>query len=170
MRIGIALGSNLEDRLQHLRAARDLLLALHESEAPFLSSAIYETRPVDCPEGSLPFLNAAIALSSMIAPHDFLDRLHTIELQLGRPSDHLYHAPRTIDLDLLYCDSITLSCGTLTLPHPRISERLFVLQPLADICPERILPCNRHSIRVACEQLVKVQGASDIREFHSSFN
>ena len=169
MRIGIALGSNLEDRLLHLRMARELLLPLHEPSEPLLSSRIYETLPVDCPEDSLPFLNAAIELSSSLPPLALLERLLSIEHQLGRPADHPYHAPRTIDLDLLYCDDLEVSHDTLTLPHPRISERLFVLRPLADICPERVLPCGDRVIRVTCEALQAQRGCADVKLFACGF-
>jgi len=169
MRIGIALGSNLEDRLLHLRIASELLLPLHEPSEPLLSSRIYETLPVDCPEDSLPFLNAAIELSSSLPPLALLERLLSIERQLGRPADHPYHAPRTIDLDLLYCDDIEVSHESLTLPHPRISERLFVLKPLADICPERVLPRRCCGIRVMCETLQAQRGGADVQLFACSF-
>ena len=140
MRVGIALGSNLDDRLENLRAARRHLFALHEDRGPFLCSRIYETDPVDCPPDSPVFLNAAIELASTLPPLDLLKKLQAIEHLLGRPSNHAHHAPRTIDLDILYYDNLAFTLPELTLPHPRITERAFVLQPLADIAPTRILP------------------------------
>ena len=168
MRIGIALGSNLEDRLLNIRTARELLLPLHDPDGPFLSSRIYETCPVDCPEGSLPFLNAVIELSSSLEPLDLLGRLLAIERQLGRPSGHPYHAPRTIDLDLLYCDNVEVSLPTLTLPHPRISERLFVLKPMADVCPDRALNRESCSVREMCESQKLWQESLGVQVFSSS--
>ena len=156
MRIGIALGSNLEDRLFHLRSARERLFTLHDSGAPFLCSRIYESDPVDCPEGSPPFLNAAIELSSSIPPLDFLIHLQSIERQLGRPANHPFHAPRTIDLDFLYSDNIILSHDTLTLPHKEINSRPFVLLPLSDICPERVIPNQFNSIRDMCDNILRI--------------
>ena len=146
MRVGIALGSNLHERLHLLRAARTQLYALHEDRGPFLCSRIYETEPVDCPPGSPFFLNAAIEIACTLPPLDLLARLQSIEQTLGRPRDHAFHAPRTIDLDILYYDNLHFTLPELTLPHPRISERPFVLCPLADICPERILPGWEKSI------------------------
>jgi 2-amino-4-hydroxy-6-hydroxymethyldihydropteridine diphosphokinase len=140
MRVGIALGSNLDNRLENLRAARGHLFALHEDRGPFLCSRIYETEPVDCPPGSAPFLNAAIELACTIPPLDLLEKLQAIEHLLGRPSNHARHAPRPIDLDILYYDNLSFTLPELTLPHPRIPERGFVLTPLADIAPDRILP------------------------------
>ena len=140
MRVGIALGSNLADRLENLRAARRYLFDLHEDRGPFLSSRIYETEPVDCPAGSPSFFNAAIELACTIPPLDLLEKLQRLEQILGRPANHAHHAPRTIDLDILYYDNLAFTLPELTLPHPRIAERGFVLTPLADIAPDRILP------------------------------
>ena len=169
MRIGIALGSNIEDRLLHIRSARDLLLPLHDSAGPFLCSPIYETSPVDCPEASPPFLNATIELSSSIPPQDILASLQSIERQLGRPADHSFHAPRTIDLDLLYCDNVEISHHSLTLPHPRIHQRLFVLVPLSDICPARILANQNRSVRELRDSLGLVSDNFGITNFTSEF-
>ena len=146
MRVGIALGSNLDDRLENLRAARRHLFALHEDRGPFLCSRIYETDPVDCPPGSPAFLNAAIELASTIPPLDLLEKLQRLEQILGRPANHAHHAPRTIDLDILYYDNLAFALPELTLPHPRIAERAFVLTPLADVAPDRILPGQRKKI------------------------
>jgi len=147
MRAGIALGSNLGDRLGHLREARRRLLDLHDGSGPFLCSKIYETPPVDCPDGSPPFLNAAIELSTQAPPLELLADLQLIEIESGRPPDHQFHGPRTLDLDFLYYGELQLSHVSLTLPHPMISGRIFVLKPLADICPERLIPHVNHSVR-----------------------
>jgi 2-amino-4-hydroxy-6-hydroxymethyldihydropteridine diphosphokinase len=147
MRTAVALGSNIEDRLHHLRTARDHLRTLHNDQAPFLASRIYETAPVDCPPGSPAFLNAAIALSTDLPPLDLLAALQHIEQTLGRPRDHAHHAPRTIDLDILFCDNLAFTLPELTIPHPRLAERAFVLAPLADIEPDRILPGHHLTVR-----------------------
>ncbi len=153
MRVAVALGSNLDDRLQNLRAARDRLFALHEDRGPFLCSRIFETDPVDCPPDSPPFLNAAIELACTRPPLDLLAELQRIEQLLGRPRDHGFHAPRTIDLDILYYDNLAFRLPELTLPHPRISERAFVLAPLADVAPQKILPGLRESVAALFEKL-----------------
>jgi len=153
MRVGIALGSNLDDRLENLRAARRHLFALHEDRGPFLCSRIYETEPVDCPPGSAPFFNAAIELACTLSPLDLLKKLQAIERLLGRPSNHAHHAPRTIDLDILYYDNLSFTLPELTLPHPRITERPFVLQPLADIAPTRILPGQTQTLADLLEKI-----------------
>jgi 2-amino-4-hydroxy-6-hydroxymethyldihydropteridine diphosphokinase len=153
MRVGIALGSNLDDRLANLRAARRHLFALHEDRGPFLCSRIYETDPVDCPHGSPAFLNAAIELACTIPPLDLLKKLQRLEQILGRPSNHAHHAPRTIDLDILYYDNLAFTLPELTHPHPRSTERAFVLQPLADIAPTRILPGHSQPIADFLEKI-----------------
>lgn len=153
MRAGIALGSNLGDRLGHLREARRQLLALHEDSGPFLSSKIYESLPIDCPQDSPPFLNAAIELSTLIPPLDLLSILQSIESGAGRLPNHGFHEPRSLDLDLLYYGNLQISHSSLTMPHPRITERFFVLKPLADICPERMLPNRNQTIRELCDIL-----------------
>ena len=153
MRVGIALGSNLDDRLENLRAARRHLFALHEDRGPFLCSRIYETDPVDCPPGSPAFLNAAIELACTTPPLDLLEKLQRLEQILGRPANHGHHAPRTIDLDILYYDNLAFALPELTLPHPRIAERGFVLTPLADVAPDRILPSQTQTIAALLEKI-----------------
>jgi 2-amino-4-hydroxy-6-hydroxymethyldihydropteridine diphosphokinase len=140
MRAGIALGSNIEPRLAYLQAARRSVFGLHSGTRPILCSKIYETSPVDCPADSPPFLNAALEFSTEMQPQELLSKLKSIERALGRPPTQERNSPRTIDIDLLYCDSIALSEPSLTIPHPQIAQRRFVLQPLADIRPELILP------------------------------
>jgi len=153
MRAGIALGSNLGDRMHFLQEARRHLFALNEHPGPFLCSKIYETDPVDCPDGTASFLNAAIEIETSLSPLDLLARLQAIEAGLGRPKERSFHGPRTVDLDLLYCDDLKLSHPSLTLPHPRIAERLFVLTPLRDICPNRILPGEICEVHTLCDRL-----------------
>lgn len=165
MRAGVALGSNLEDRLRHMQTARDHLRALHVEGAPFLCSRVYETAPEDCPPGSPAFLNAAIELSTDLPPLDLLARLQAIEVRLGRPRLHGHHAPRTIDLDLLYFDNLVLRLPELELPHPRIASRAFVLQPLNDICPLRVLP----GAAMPVEDLLKTLPVSDLPRAVASF-
>jgi 2-amino-4-hydroxy-6-hydroxymethyldihydropteridine diphosphokinase len=110
------------------------------------SSAIYETEPVGCEKGAAKFLNAAIEFDYAHAPHELLNALARIEKLLGRAGDHRRNVSRTIDLDLLYFGDQIVSTGDLELPHPRIAGREFVLRPLADICPDRVLPEQTESI------------------------
>lgn len=162
MKAGIALGSNLEPRLLNLQAARRKVFELHCSAAPVACSKVYETSPVDCPEGSEPFLNAVLEITTALPATDLLHRLQAIETELGRPAEHARNAPRTIDLDLLYCDNLTLETPELAVPHPRISQRLFVLKPLCDIRPDLVLPNSSQTIK---ELLTTLDSRESVKEF-----
>ncbi len=140
MRAGIALGSNIEPRLVYLQAARRRLFSLHHGPQPVLCSKVYETSPVDCPAQSPLFLNAALEFFTEMQPQQLLNKLKSIERDLGRSPTQERNSPRTIDIDLLYCDDIALSESNLTIPHPQIAKRRFVLRPLADIRPKLVLP------------------------------
>lgn len=139
MRAGIAIGSNLGDRYGVLNQAILNIKLLHE-EGEFLTSSFLHTEPQDCPPGSPEFLNAVVELETSLTPLDLLTKLRSLEAKAGRPEKHEFHAPRTLDLDILYCDDLTLHFDELQLPHPRITERYFVLKPLAEIRPDLILP------------------------------
>ena len=141
MRLAISLGSNLGDRLLHLRSAALAIQAdLHLHGSPFLCSSIYETEPVDCAPNTPPFYNAVLECECERSPEEVLVFLQKLEQAAGRPKEHGFHAPRILDLDVLYYGDITLDHKDLVLPHPRLSERLFVLVPLAEIVPHKILP------------------------------
>ncbi len=156
MRLGIGLGSNLGDRLQNLQsAANEIRNSLHETGFPFLCSKIYETLPVDCPPSSPSFYNAAVELECTLPAPEILRWCQALEKNLGRPADHGYHLPRTIDLDLLYYGDNPLIEHGLALPHPRISSRLFVVLPLSDIVPAKILPGCPHGVAARAIELSK---------------
>jgi 2-amino-4-hydroxy-6-hydroxymethyldihydropteridine diphosphokinase len=139
MRAGIALGSNLGDRSALLLDAIAHLKAIHEG-GTFLASTLHETDPVDCPPGSPCFLNGVVELETSLHPVALLAKLQNLEHSSGRARQHERNAPRTLDLDLLYCDEMTLHHDALELPHPRITERPFVLAPLTEIRPDLRLP------------------------------
>jgi len=140
MRAGIALGSNLGDRLLNLQRARAEVLTLPGVSAPMLSSRIYETEPVNCGPDSSGYLNAVIEVEYQGQPITLLDGLQRIEADFGRPSKRPRNAPRTIDLDILYAGNISLSNDEVVIPHPRLHLRRFVLTPLADVRPDLVLP------------------------------
>lgn len=140
MRAGVALGSNLGDRLANLRDARNGIAALDRVRPPMRASAIYETEPVGCEEGAVKFLNAVVEFEYEGEPLDLRGELARIEESLGRPSSHVRNASRPIDLDLLYFGQLEIETVELQLPHPRIAGREFVLRPLADIQPNLVLP------------------------------
>ena len=147
MRTAIALGSNLGDRLENLRAARKAIVELPGVQPPVLFSAIYETDPVDCEPGAEKFLNAVIEFGYEGDTVELLKKCRDIEIALGRAGKHVRNTSRKIDIDLLYVDGIKIEEQDLQLPHPRMHLRKFVLQPLADIRPELILPRQGKTIR-----------------------
>ncbi len=153
MRAGVALGANLGDRLLCLTTARSRIFALAEASPPFLSSALYETEPVDCEAGAEKFLNAVVEISYTAPSRQLLEELKKIESALGRPPKHGRNRSRTIDLDLLYHGPRTLNEPGLQLPHPRLSLRGFVLHPLAEIRPNLVLPGEAETVRQLTEEL-----------------
>ncbi|WP_049622983.1 2-amino-4-hydroxy-6-hydroxymethyldihydropteridine diphosphokinase [Frateuria defendens] len=134
----VALGSNLGDPRRQLGDAFEALARLPQSRL-LARSRLYRTPPWGVQEQP-PFLNAAAKLETALAPHDLLDALLAIERAAGRVRDGERWGPRTLDLDLLHMDGVALHDGRLTLPHPRIAERAFVLLPLNDLAPELVLP------------------------------
>jgi 2-amino-4-hydroxy-6-hydroxymethyldihydropteridine diphosphokinase len=141
--IGIALGSNLGDRLENLRRARALICALPDVELETCESApVFETEPIGCEPGAAWFLNTVIELQNHlpVEPDRLLAELHEIETILGRTRASARNRSRTIDLDLLYVGDCRLHSATLTLPHPRLDQRRFVLAPLATLRPASVLP------------------------------
>lgn len=146
MHCHIALGSNLGDRLRNLREALRLMLERVPQAQLITAAPVYESAPVDCPEDAGAFYNTVIQLECAASPRELLLRLREIESELGRPTERAHHAPRIIDLDILCAGNLTLNDAELTLPHPRMTERRFVLQPLMDISPELVPPGHSESI------------------------
>jgi 2-amino-4-hydroxy-6-hydroxymethyldihydropteridine diphosphokinase len=147
MRTAVALGSNLGDRLENLRAARRQIIELDRIRPPVLSAGIYETEPVDCEPGASKFLNTVIEFDFEGEPVQLLEQLARIEESLGRKRDHPKNVSRRIDIDLLYCGDQQIENELLQLPHPRMHLRRFVLQPLADIRGDLFLPNQRKTVR-----------------------
>jgi len=147
MRAGVALGSNLGERLANLRNARKEIVAMSGTLPPLRCSAIYETEPVDCEKGAAKFFNAVIEFGYAGQPVELRRELAAIERVLGRPATHERNVSRPIDLDLLYFDELVVETPELRLPHPRIVDREFVLRPLADIRPDLVLPKQTEAVR-----------------------
>jgi len=144
--VGVALGSNLGNRLRNLQDARALLRKLAVPGEAFLQAPVYQAEPVDCPPGSPDFYNTVVEFSCRVAPHELLERTRGIEFHLGRAVAAERNAPRVIDLDILYFGEEQMDNDILLLPHPRLTRRRFVLQPLADIRPDLILPGDAATI------------------------
>lgn len=152
MRAGIALGANLGDRLACLTTARAQIFALGGVRRPLLSSSLYETEPVDCEPNAPKFFNGVIEIGYQGATLELLAELQRIEHELGRPAAHERNRSRTIDLDLLYHGSHVVSEPRLELPHPRLAFRAFVLQPLAEIRPNLILPEETRTVQELADE------------------
>ncbi|MBG7606487.1 MAG: 2-amino-4-hydroxy-6-hydroxymethyldihydropteridine diphosphokinase [Verrucomicrobia bacterium] len=136
-RVAIALGSNLGDRHANIAAATAALRDLATPGEPFLTASLHNTAPQNCPPDSPRFLNTVIDLHySGADPLEFLDRTQSLELALGREPNPVRNAPRLIDIDILLFGKTALNDTRLSLPHPRISERPFVLLPLQEIRPD----------------------------------
>ena len=134
----LGLGSNVGDRIAHLRAAVELLGG-HGVTVEAVSSA-YETEPVgeflDQPD----FLNAAVRISTDLEPEELLDTCKAIEVEQGRMFGGPRHGPRALDVDLLLLGDLELESERLTLPHPQVTARRFVLEPLLELDAELVLP------------------------------
>jgi 2-amino-4-hydroxy-6-hydroxymethyldihydropteridine diphosphokinase len=134
----IGLGANLGDREDTLRAALDRLG--HEPEIEVLAvSRFRETDPVEL-EDQPRFVNAAAKLRTTLTPRALLDRLLAVERGLGRTREGPRFGPRTVDLDLLVFGEAVIDEAGLTVPHPRLPERRFALEPLADLDPALVVP------------------------------
>ena len=139
----IALGSNLGDRAENLRLARKQI------EAPDLrlirASSIYETAPRDV-EDQPWFLNQVVECETDLFPRQLLGRLQKIERAMGRKR-RTAKGPREIDLDILLFGNAVVKAPELEVPHPRLAERRFVLEPLAELVPEKKHPGTRRTMR-----------------------
>ena len=138
--IFLALGTNLGDRAENLNAALDLL----EKSSAIQKSSIYETPPwgyTDQPA----FLNMAVKTETDLPPLELLSWLKNLEVRIGREKSFRW-GPRLIDLDILFYDDIIFESENLTIPHPRLHERAFVLVPLAEIAPEFLHPVLKKTV------------------------
>jgi len=133
----VGLGANIGDPGRQLNLAIDALKHLPDTSL-VLASGVYKSAPLgyaDQPD----FLNAVAQLDTALSPEDLLDRLREIEIRHGRARSFA-NAPRTLDLDLLLYGDTIMDTPGLTLPHPRMHERGFVLKPLAEIAPQAVIP------------------------------
>lgn len=152
MKVYFSLGSNLGDRAQLLEKA---LTLLNKEIGNLVSrSSFYETEPWGF-SSNHPFLNACCLCETELSPLEVLHRTQQIEKELGRKrksKKKKYH-DRPIDIDLLLCDDLTINTKDLTIPHPFMQERRFVLEPLKEIAPDVIHPVLHISISEMLEQI-----------------
>ena len=136
----IAMGSNLGDRAATLLAAAKMIAALDGVSVRKISK-MTQTEPVGGPEDQPAYLNAAVEIETTLEPRQLLAALHEIEATLGRDRQTEERwGERTCDLDIVLMGELTMESPDLTIPHPRMHERLFVLRPLAEIAPSAVHP------------------------------
>jgi len=144
--VGSNLGTDLLNSEAIARLAIDALAAL--SDFPLLVSSLWRSAPIDCPPDSPPYINAVVAMRARVNDaHEMLRQLQHIETQFGRHRTGIVNEARTLDLDLLSFARVMQSDPILTLPHPRLHQRRFVLAPLCELAPAHMLagfsqPCR----------------------------
>jgi 2-amino-4-hydroxy-6-hydroxymethyldihydropteridine diphosphokinase len=131
----IAIGSNLGERLNNLQGAVNSLADTPEVWVTAVSP-VYETAPVDAPEGSRDFLNAVVLADTTLSARTLLERALAVEDAYGRERTTERHAPRTLDVDLIVVGDRRANDADLVLPHPKAHERAFVLAPWNDVEPD----------------------------------
>ena len=155
----LSLGSNVGDRERHLLDA----IARLESKGRIVSlSTFYETEPVEVTDQAW-FLNCAVALETMETPELLMSAILQIEHQMGRQRIQK-KGPRTIDIDILLFEDTVLDLPALTIPHPAMHQRRFVLEPLAEIAPEARHPGLKKTVRELLEALPAGQA---VRKYQS---
>ncbi len=148
----IAIGSNLGDRSKNFEEAARLLNATRGIRV-VKKSPVYETEPIGGPPQGK-YLNAVWEIETDLSAKDLLQALRQVESQLGRVREGR-NFPRTLDLDILFYGNEMIQEKDLIIPHPRLQERLFVLNPFSDIAPEKIHPALKKSVRVLKEEALE---------------
>ncbi|UNC92960.1 2-amino-4-hydroxy-6-hydroxymethyldihydropteridine diphosphokinase [Candidatus Contubernalis alkaliaceticus] len=153
-KVYLGLGTNLGHKQENLEKALDIL-GSHQGFRVLKISSFYETDPVGYEEQDK-FLNAVVVGETLLSPYELLDFCHEIENALKRVRS-IRWGPRTIDVDILMYDSLEIMDEPLLIiPHPRMVEREFVLEPLAEIAPEAVHPGTGKSIAVLLRELKKI--------------
>jgi len=159
--VGSNLGAGAADPQRTLEQSFTALAEL--SDSPIAVSSLWETEPIDCPPGSPLFVNAVVALSPRLThPRELLGQLQGIEQEFGRLRTGERNAPRSLDLDLLSVADTLWNDAVLTLPHPRLQQRAFVVFPLLEIAPEYCLPGTSSKLSELAKSLAG-QGVRKLR-------
>jgi len=154
-KVYLGLGANLGDRERNLVRAVELLSQWVRIED---LSSLYETDPVGYLEQPR-FLNAVCALTTNMSPEDMLRLAKNIEYTLGR-TPGFQNAPRPVDIDILFYGDRVINLPDLTIPHPRLVERAFVLVPLAEIAPDLVHPVSSRTVKEMLESLGSLEGVT----------
>jgi 2-amino-4-hydroxy-6-hydroxymethyldihydropteridine diphosphokinase len=153
----VGLGSNLGDSEALLAEARERLALLRETRVA-AASALYVTAPVGGPDQP-DYLNQVVELYTPLAAHELLGETQRIERELGRTREVRW-GPRTIDIDILWYHGFSAAEPDLQIPHPRLEERRFVLEPLAELAPDLVLPSGQSVI-----EALRLLGAQTVRRY-----
>ena len=141
MEVGLSLGSNMGDRLAHLKNAKSIIL-----ESPGIVAAaqspVYDTEPVDVPAEfqELNFLNSILIVRTLIPVSQLMRTFQFMEQKIGRVPNMVVNAPRPMDIDIIYADGLQVKEQHIEIPHPHWQERRFVVQPLCDVRPDLVIP------------------------------
>ncbi|WFB35808.1 2-amino-4-hydroxy-6-hydroxymethyldihydropteridine diphosphokinase [Kiritimatiellota bacterium B12222] len=161
VQIGLSLGSNLGDKVSHLRRAAQLIL--DQKDAVLVGkSSLYETEPVDVKAEfqHMKFLNSVMVIETGLDAQHWLKTIGEVEYALGRRRDtDDRNVPRQVDVDIIFYGDQLIGSGGLVVPHPRWAERRFVVQPLAELQPDRVLPGMTETV---AEVLKDLPGAGDL--------
>jgi 2-amino-4-hydroxy-6-hydroxymethyldihydropteridine diphosphokinase len=156
----LGLGSNVGDRRANLRAARDALGA--RGVDVLASSSVYETAPQGEVTDQPDFLNACLRVRTALGPEELLDASKAVEHELGRAPGGVRHGPRPIDVDVLLLGDLEFNSERLALPHPEVTSRRFVLEPLLELDPDLALPDGTRladRLDAVSDQPVRLAGA-----------
>ncbi len=160
VKVGLGLGSNEGDRIAHLHDAKERIAATPGVRV-LAQSSLYETEPVGVkPEYQhLKFINAVVLVECAIPLEELHPHLFAIEAAIGRVRSEDKFAPRPLDIDVLFAGSLVMNTPTLKLPHPQCLKRRFVLEPLAEIAPDFVLPTTEVPAR---ELLARLAGNEQV--------
>ena len=151
-RVYVGVGSNLGDRAGFLEKAKSLVNQLPGTQV-LRSSSIYETEPVGGPPQGK-YLNAVWEIETSLSPHEIKEKFREIEAKLGRRRS-FNNAPREMDLDIIFYGHQIIDEEGLKIPHPRLQERLFVLEPLTELAPDLQHPILKKRAKELLEQVTK---------------
>ncbi|MBM4143471.1 MAG: 2-amino-4-hydroxy-6-hydroxymethyldihydropteridine diphosphokinase [Lentisphaerae bacterium] len=165
MEVALSLGSNLGDRLVNLMRARAEIGRI-DGVTVTGQARVWETDPVDAAPAHRDalFLNTVLLVETPLPPPDLAAALRAVEERAGRVRKADRNAPRTIDVDIVYAGGLRLATAELSIPHPRWSERRFVVQPLADVRPDLVLPGADRTVREILEGLPDTPRAALFRQ------